>query len=306
MALKFRLIASVAGLVLIAGGMSACSSVANTAECILIVGNGGGEAHTVKKVVYPGESHSDEGDDWEKHIPCGQRNYIINPNGQGGGDRHNPAVARTGTSEDGKIPPMMVKTWLTANWELNQNLAVLKKFWIYCQKYNCASDESLDNSKNFSSDGWNGMLRESLSPAIDRAVAVAAAKFGPDLWKNLALRGKFAEEISNALVNELKEPLSGNQFFCGRGSDSRDKSECKPIKFTIEGIDPVDERVIQIENNAQASNQEQTQDQQRIDRTNRLYGPYADYYRGLQDTIDKCNGKQPCQIYVGTQPNVKP
>lgn len=304
--MNFRLIGSIAGLVLVAGGLTACSAVANTAECVLVVGNGGGEAHTVKKVVYPGESHGDEGDDWQKHVPCGQRNFIINPPGQGSGDRHNPVVGRTGASEDGKTPPMMVKSWVTANWELNQNEPVLKKFWIYCQKYNCASDNELDNSKNFSSDGWSGMLRESLSPAIDRAGAIAISKFGPDLWKNLALRGKLAEEFSSAVMNELKDPLSGNPFFCGRGSESRDKGECKPIKFTIEGIDPVDDRVIQIENNAQASNQEQNQDQSRIDRTNKLYGPYGDYYRGLQDTIDRCNGKTACQIYVGTQPNVKP
>lgn len=309
MALKFRLIASIAGLALIAGGMSACSAEAVTSECVLIVGNGGSEPHVVKKVVYPGESVGDEGDDWKKYLPCGPRNFIINPpNDKNYGDRHTPSVGWTNASADGKSPAMQVKVWSTANWELNQNLAVLKDFWVFCQKYGCSSDQSQDNSANFSSPGWNGMLGENMSPAIDRAVAKALLKFSPELWRSQDQWGKLAGEISNNIMNELKDPLSGHPFFCGRGSDSRNKGECKPIKFTIDqpGVEPVDAQIVQITNNAQAATADQLQDQQRIDRTNKLYGPYADYYRGLQDTIDKCKSADKCQIYVGTQPNVKP
>lgn len=76
----------------------------------------------------------------------------------------------------------------------------------------------------------------------------------------------------------------------------------EPIKFTIEqpGVEPMDPQVMDIQNRIQAQNEEQSADQARIDRTNKLYGPYADYFRSVQDAIDRCNAKAGCQILIGS------
>lgn len=244
--MRGRTALTLAGVMIAGFALSGCSSKAYESDCVFIVGSGVGDRRVVKEIVHPGEKVSDRGDDESFYVPCNARNFLIRP--EGGGDRKELAVATTGKGDDAtKIGlPVLVKA--SMYWQLNQNDDVLKSFYPFCRKYECAGrDESGgDNTENNSTPGWNDMLAENHSPAIDQAVSVAALQFGPDLWTNRAEWPAFAEEVSRQWMQQIKVSTgSDRDLFCGTWSDpdGDHKGTCTPVRFTVNDVQPADPNV---------------------------------------------------------------
>lgn len=235
--------------VLIAGlALSGCSAKAQADQCAFVVGNGVGDTRQVKHVELPGEKVN-KGDDEDYYIPCNARNYIIT-NDPDAGDRHTPIQARTGDavqdtvsgqSAGTLIPGTPVNIQLSMFWTPNQDKAVLKDFWAFCRKYSCAtSDPAGDNTENFASPGWNGMLRENFPFALQRAANTVLREFKPDVWNQPAVWQTVADKLGPAFMDQIRA-ASGttHDFFCSSASFR----SCQPVKITVEDISPVDPKV---------------------------------------------------------------
>lgn len=277
-------------------GLTACSTQAFPQECVYIVGSGAGEDHKVKEIVYPGETKGDEGDDVVARVPCNARNFIVTPD-ENRGDSHAPIVAWTKSTETAQR--IQVNVWLTANWTLNQNEPILTSFYDFCAKYGCASDdpdEDLSKS-NYATEGWNGMLRENMLPAIMRAATTAVGSFGPEIATDPARWPELAEALSGPMMDELKIPLGDRPFFCATSSKPGPKGTCEDIVFTVEKVEPTDQRVQESYDDAALVASQQVADEARFKQAETLYGPYAGYFLGLQDLAKRC-AKSGCVIYV--------
>lgn len=280
-------------------GLSACGTArAYSSQCAFIIGDGVGDNRDVKKVVYPGTRFS-VGDDIVRFVPCNARNFII-ANRENNRDRTNPVEAKTAATET--KPATRVQVYLSTFWALNQKESVLKEFVPFCEKYNCyASESKVSGSDNYSTPGWNGMLGENFSPAIDRAVATAMTKFPPNVWEDRSQWTKVADAIQQEIQKELRVATgSKNDFFCSSGSDTREGEKCDPPRFVIDHMEPADKRLIQQQQDVAAATGQKTVDTERRAAAEKLYGNLAGYYLGLQDTIAACQkAGQNCTVIVG-------
>lgn len=286
--------------------LTACSEAKSyPSEIQYVVGKGGGDAHKIKHVVYPGEKVKIDGDEESWYVPGNARNFIIK-NSDDSGDRKEPVVAYT--AGDPNNPAMQVKIYLSAYWALNQNEDVLRSFLPFCEKYTCYSKDHDDNDSNFASKGWNGMLAENFSPAIDRAVNDVIKNFNADLWANTELwndeENGLATQIESVFMAEIKKSWateSDKDFFCGNGSATRDKAvACEPIRFVIDSVQPYDSRVVQIKQDQSALEQQKLLNQQKLEQAKLLYGDKADYTLSVMDLMQRCADlKLPCTIVIG-------
>ncbi len=284
--------------------LTACSSAKSYPnQCTLVVGNGVGDNHQVKKIAYPGDSVSLSGDEKQWFVPCNERNYIIGTDPKNS-DYQVPAVAYTAASKDGTQPREQIKITLSSFWGLNQNYDTLaKKFAPFCAKYTCydtSANEDQKNNQHSSNAGWNAMLGENFLPAINRAVNDVAVNFGPDLWSDHAQWTKFSDELGPAFMTEVQKAWQASapnaNFFCGDIEASRNGT-CTPVRFVIDNIAPVDPRVQQLANDLLVLEQQKALTDKQIDQAKQKYGSYWQYFLGLQDTIKGCSDK--CSIVVG-------
>lgn len=290
---------------LAAGALVACTSAKSYPnQCTLVVGNGVGDQHQVKKIAYPGDSVKLDGDEKQWFVPCNERNYIIGTDAKNS-DYQVPAVAYTAASTDGTQPREQIKITLSSFWGLNENYNVLaKQFAPFCAKYTCYdtkanTDES--TASHSSNAGWNAMLGENFLPAINRAVADVALKYGPDLWSDHAQWSKFSDDLGPAFMTEVQKAWAasspGANFFCGDIEASR-TGDCTPVRFVIDNITPVDPRVQQLANDLLVLQAQSALTAKQIEQAQLKYGPYWQYFLGLQDTINDCSDKN-CSIVVG-------
>lgn len=286
----------------VATGLVGCSVRPQTSQCAFIIQNGFQRDHGVKKIVYPNQSVHKGGNDDVWYVPCNARNYTISPSGQAG-DRHSPAVAMTGPSKDGKTPGNQVNVWLTMHWTLNENKSVMIDFWAFCQKYTCQSAQQNDNSgANSSTSGWNNMLAENMSSAINRAVVDVAPNFDPDVWKNQSEWPNFATQLGTVILKELRasvQPFT-DDFFCVDATTTREGKACTAPTFTVESIDPTNSALRGIQNKQSEMDAQQAQNEQRLNQARQLYGPYANWELAQSDLIDQCKTDgQTCTIVLG-------
>lgn len=250
---------------LLAGGVACTPDAKPKAnQCAVVLGGGAFDARSVKRVAHPGETVDKDGDDEDYFFPCGERNYIITPpNDQKYGDRHTPIEAVLGSAEGAGVP---VKVWLRIDWKLNQSRAnddaILKQFFTFCHKFACYSEGADDAAKaNFSTPGWNGMLRESMNGAIDRAIIAAAGTLPSNLWEQpseWAKLGKAAEALFHA---EVTKTTGGHQFYCSALVDT--EQACPPPAFSIDRVDAPAE-IVALRNNQTRIRQESLNKQAEI------------------------------------------
>ena len=302
-----RVVGLVTAAILGVMGLTACTSTqTQTSQCAIVVQNGLQQNHGVKKVVYPNESYTTTGNNDEWYVPCNARNYIITAS-QDHGDRHDPAIAMTGASTDGKTPGVQVKVWLTMHWTLNENNSDMIEFWAFCQKYTCQSSNQNDNSANNSTRGWNSMLAENTGPAINRAVIDAMLKFGPDIWNQQSQWPAVAQEIETHILAELRSSVRpfANDFFCADGTTTREGKPCTAPTFSIEGIDPVNDNLRNIQNQQSEMDAQAQQNAQRATQAQQLYGAYAGWELAMSDLIDHCKSAgQTCTVVLGNGTSV--
>lgn len=284
--------------------LSGCTSAKSyPSECTLVVGDGGGDNHKVKKVAYPGTSVKTNGDEKLWYLPCSSRNWRVtdNPND---GDIRTPLVSYTSASNG--HPRMQVKIQLSVYFGLNENEQVLKnQFLPFCMKYTCYStsaNQKNDNS-SFASDGFVGMLKENLQPALNRAVQTATQNFGPELWSDRAMWTKLGDAISAQISPETRKGWAtsapNTDFFCGDTTASR-TGKCTPVSVVIDSIVPFDPRVQQIADDELVLQQQVRLTTEQIAQAKRKYGSLANYYLGLMDSIQKCkDAGQNCTVVIG-------
>lgn len=294
----------------VAGSLAACSAKPAESECAIVVGKGVGDGQTVKKIARPGESVA-KGDDEDWYLPCGPRNYVVTAD-QNHGDRHNPVLAMTGPAEkdtDGVGSP--VKLWLSAYFTPNETDAGMGDLWRLCFKYSCALGSGDDEHDANWSAGWLSLLNENFGPAIDRAAGVAMRKFDPDVWSDPAKRPKVAEAISAEFATQVKAATGYvHDIFCASGPewDAKAKSfDCRPVRFTVENIEPTSAEVIKqydqrvgLDAQQRSAEAQKTLNGTKLDAAKAAYGPWAEYYLGLFEAIDRCKAAgATCVINVG-------
>lgn len=285
--------------------LTGCQNVQTfSSQCAYIIQNGYFDAHHVKTILLPGE-RSNHTNSTVKYLYCNARNYRIQPGGDVSGLTQ--ISAKTAPSSNGDGTPVDVQ--LEAYFSVNQNHQALLDFLPFCEKYNCfspkdtAGNQNLDNS---SSPGWNNMLAENFPNAINRATRTAMLQFPPTVWNDTSQWSKVADAISANFSQQLQVQDSSpdsEPFFCDQGSTP---TSCKPVRFAIESIDPSDPQIRAIYNQ-QVEQQQQTLLAQQQAKTNaaelraarQKYGKLADYFLGLQDTINDCKGNANCDVIIG-------
>jgi hypothetical protein len=299
-----RVLASVPAAGMLLGGLvlSGCSTAQpSAAQCAIVTGHGLGSDQAVKDIAHPGEKvHIGNGDiTW--YVPCDARNYVTAPSG---GDRSNPESVRTGPGSNGQ-EGMPVQVWSAVYWQLNQSNAALKAFLPFCLKYGCAAttdqtDNSNQNQQAYSTPGWNGMLRENFGPALDRATLDAITQFGPTLWQDQSQWPAVGRAIA-ADFNAQVEEATGSKvpFFCG---DASTESYCAPVQVVVNNVTPTDPGVVAQYNQQILSQSAEAANAARLRAAQQIYGPYANYFLGIQDTEKAC--PKGCVIYIGSPSSI--
>lgn len=284
-------------LILTAGLVGCGSEISNTQQvstpqgmCAYLIGNGNasGGNRTVNKIVYPGETAKYNSDfDSPNYFPCGPRNFVVAENSgdeEAGGKTLLDARTKTGTQ---------VRVSLSAYWTPNRGSAAVEDFITLCAKYNCASQDlnGNDGDTNFSSPGWNGMLRENLYPALQRSAASVLPTISDEIWiqDDAGLKKDASDAISFAFADELAKTTGASEpLFCGSGSTGNsDDFECADVRIVVD-------KVVAANSGLQTQTDEQLAKQRQIDLENntaearialsdRLYGPLAAQIRACED-----------------------
>jgi hypothetical protein len=231
--------------------LSGCSSTKTYgSDCGLVVGNGVGDVRQVKHVVHPGEKSTLKGDDEDFFVPCNPRNYRILPSGPA--DRHTPMIGTTAKVLDDKgtliAAGTPVKAYGRFSFILNQDDNVIgKEFYPFCRKYACASRDHAggEDTDNFGTKGWTGMLDENHSDIVDIAFKRAIVNFDSNIWNEPEKWDAVAAAMTPIFMEEMqKADLSKDDFFCGRWTPADPKDpgvgtgKCDPITFTLTRMDP--------------------------------------------------------------------
>ena len=217
-----RIMRLIAALSLTVGllGLASCDQPTDapttTASCAFIIGDGlEGRDATIHDVLYPGQKIRFERDgngtktERAKYVPCNSRTYIINDgkvrnaNGDQVGDRFNPIESYT---ESGT----KILIHARADWTLNQDETALRDFYTICFKFTCAASKDQGGGANFSTRGWNGMLGEVHSDAMDGVGRLAGFKVNDDIWK------KHDPEQYEQLAKKHAAKIAGRCIYCGR------------------------------------------------------------------------------------------
>ena len=280
--------------------LTACFNQAKTyaSECGLVIGKGYDDAHRIKHVIYPGGKVNTQGDEAFYRLPCNARNYLVTNND--GGDRKRPSISYTAASKtDARLQEVLT---YSVYFGLNQNEKVLKDFLPFCEKYTCYSTPDTQQV-NFAAPGWNGMLKENFSPALDRASNDTLREFGPDIDQQPALWPQVGAKMATNFMREVKQSWAAettDDFFCGDTAASR-TGKCTPVQIVIDSIAPADAAVVAARNSKSLLNAQASLNAARVRQAKALYGPYwAEALKDL-DLLQKCKDTgQVCTMVFGS------
>lgn len=281
-----------------------------TSMCGYLVGNGAyryDNAHSrdIGKILGPGQTAEYKNTDWDpRYFPCSSRNYVI---AQNGGDTQ---VALNVRTKDGTAVNVYVSVYWTPNRSRNAlDGDPLARFIEFCEKYNCAADnpDASAQGTNFSTAGWNGMLKENMWPTLQRVAETALGTVGDDIWKvdSRTLKDQAAGVMQQSFASAF-QVVSGftTNLICGSGSSGEgDKFDCQQVRIVVDKVFAAQGNMQQAadaaaEEAAKIALQEQ-QKVARINLTNELYGPLAQAFRACQDL------GQLCKFVVGPGGNVQ-
>lgn len=292
---------------------SACTTdtVANPAAmCSFVVGDGkDGRGAEVKKVAWPDQNSPKGTNEVTKYVPCNSRNFIVNDgtvfnaNQQKVGDRFTPTLTYTSTGKP-------VNVYWSAYWTLNQDEDTLRKFYELCHKYECYSTDSSSGAANFSTPGWNGMLGENFGTAGDQALFAALSKFDDAIWEDHSaeLYEQLGTEVSNLFAEKVRVKTGYElDLFCGSGNsgwpDPKKPNEgqfnCTNVRFVIDRVESADPKLQEQQNEQTAAEKAMEANAQKLAAAQAIYGDYAPYWLGLQDTLARCNEQTTCVINIG-------
>ncbi len=307
-------LAFLAAIMLLAGVSAAgCTAQSTTnAQCGFVVGNGKDENRSIHRIIYP-DTQSNVSDTEEvQYVPCGPRNYIITPtgdiNGKAFGDRHNPILANLKPSKPGTLGTP-VKIWLDMEWTLNESDAAMRDFYKLCYKYQCyTTDADKAGDANFSTPGWNGMLGENHSEAINTVGADVAAQYtDAEILFSRDKLAEFADKMAAAFTAEIRKRTGSNQdLFCGSGNsvwlDNDHKNfKCTSVRFDTIRVESVDPQVTEDAVKLAQAQAQKALNEELFNAAKAKYGDETNFWLGLQDTIEKCQASKEttCVINIG-------
>lgn len=282
-------------------GLSACSHATPAlSQCEMTTNGGfGSNGQGITNIVHPGGKVSIGNGETAWYFPCNARNFVTAPSG---GDRGTPLAVRTAAADG--TPGMPVHVWTRVFFTANQDEAVMKQFLPFCLKYGCATndsqtDASISGSAHSSEPGWENMLTENMGPAIDSATEDSIAAFGPTLWQDQSQWAALGNDIASHLDAELsKETGSAAPFFCG---DASTEAKCDAMTVVVYNVTPVDSAVVTEYNQQVAAEQSGAANAARLSAAKALYGPYAQYFLGIQDSAANC---PKCVFYIGAPSSI--
>jgi hypothetical protein len=216
--------------------LSACGPSSSSSACTLVVGNGTYDKN-VHQIIYPDQTMPQSLADGEttKVVPCNYRNFLIVPkNDKEMGDWTDPLVVT--------LNGVNLDMYASVYWMVNQDPNAMKEFYKFGSKF-AAFDPSEDKTgnENFSTTGWNGMLREyfplTLLSTAEQAIfninnnydsltgepMEFSIKITDELWKNQDRREKKAlgDEKSRLYKADMaKRAVSSTDMFCGSTNSS--------------------------------------------------------------------------------------
>ena len=249
------LIAAALGLTL-AGALSACSTRPNADEMYLYYLNGSVDQKKFDSCVSPNGKG-----DWQANndifaLPTSLRTWNIRPKG---GDTDQPI--KSSSKPVGTQPGPDVVVYVTAEFYLNTNCdggakSPVVQFWEQTGRRYGVSDASGE----FSADGWNRMILNTLVPAEEKSLREVTRNYTADdldantngIWKTMET------QLGTTFLAELKAKTGGD-YFCGPGYD-RARPACPPVRISITDVNFADQgiadaraRVFKAEQDAKAA-----------------------------------------------------
>ncbi len=249
------LTAAALGVTLLAG-LAACSTRPPADEMYLYYTNGSIDTKQFQECVAPNGKGPWQANNDVFALPTSLRTWNIRP---AGGDTDVPI--KSSSKPQGSQPGPEVVVYVTAEFYLNTNCdggknAPAVKFWEQTgRRYGVSSDGG-----EFSQDGWNRMLLNTLVPAEEKAIREVTRNYSADdldanangIWKQMETA------LGTTFLAELKAKTGGD-YFCGPGYD-RAKPDCPPVRISITDVNFADQgiaearaRVFKAEQDAKAA-----------------------------------------------------
>lgn len=216
-----------------------------TFQCAFVTGRGPSDTQEIKQVLLPGEKVVRDPDDQDWYVPCNDRNFIVDK--EGNGDWTIPLAGRTLPDQEGGLG-IAVNGEVSTYWELNRDRGVLAIFFEYCMKFFCAdpSGSSYETQAvtNNSSAGWMEMLFETDPTALDRAFKIALAQFDVSIVDEPGRWHELAAAMQEPYMAELRRVTGSTDvdLFCASGSF--ETGTCLPITISIDELIIVDPAVV--------------------------------------------------------------
>lgn len=293
-------IAAVSLSAFVAVGLTGCGQAATNENFHAVVkGDGqGGRDNTIKAIHPPGKAFTyNAGGEIVRYLPATPRNYVV-AHGQKP-DRKTPFRARTKEGTE-------VSLSVTLDFALNPDKEALEKFWVQCNKHNCAFKDfnevgrNADGAEKGASQGWLNFLDEDVANAMEEAAYRVTGRHGDSLWQSSEERSSWADQMSQEFnVIWAKGKGYPDQVLCGPGVTT--DGQCTPVKFTLNDIKTVDERLQKAQEEANAAEQRREANQAARDAAVIRYGE-ADAGRilGDLDKIKACREMgDKCSVVVG-------
>lgn len=216
-----------------------------TFQCAFVTGRGPSDTQEIKQVLLPGEKVVRDPDDQDWYVPCNDRNFIIDK--EGNGDWPISLAGRTLPDQEGGLG-IAVNGEVSTYWELNRDREVLALFFEYCMKFFCAdpdgSSYETQAATNNASAGWMEMLFETDPTALDRAFKVALAQFDVSIVDEPGRWHELAAAMQAPYMAELRRVTGSTDvdLFCASGSF--ETGTCAPINISIDELIIVDPAVV--------------------------------------------------------------
>lgn len=308
-----KIAAVIAGLLMAAGALTACTGSAATplGSCAYVLGDGqSGRDASIKRLSWPGGNAKVASDEIAQYVACSPRNYIVNDGkrknaaGETIGDLTTPFIAKT---KDGTE----VYVQLRLDWILNQSAEGLTEFYPFCHKFTCYDTTSDGGEQNSATPGWNKMLGETFPDALKPLVEGAIGEATDAIWKtkDVTENEAAATYIANNFADKVR-PMTGASvdLFCGTGNSEwvdplkvgeDGEWKCGNVFVTITDVKPVNEEVSNTDQEQSLAEQQKAANTAIREAAEERYGSDAGYWLGIQDSIEKCKESVTCVINLG-------
>lgn len=212
--------------IMLAGGLSACSSIAPPDKVGLYYEQGPIEGDHFGHCFNPGTTSSYPINDYTVLLPTSLRTWKISENST---DSNQPIQVPSAPQAD-QPGGVMMNIWTQTNFMLNTNCdggenSPIVQFWEKIgRRYGADQDE-----------GWKTMLENTIVTALTTVTANTVREYQADVLVSGVKKDEIQQKISDAFTPELKR-LVGGDFFCGP-TFSRESSACPKVEVLLLPVD---------------------------------------------------------------------